>query len=89
MLWRILYDEDGNIVEGPVQTNFVPYYYGKTWPYKDWDAEKEFTLKHLDIVTFSYLPEHIEKVFRIEKADIIDHLKDLQQSRVLPEEVRL
>jgi len=88
-LWHIIYDNEGNMVVGPEQTCFVPYYYGKSWPYKDWDGEKTYNVSHLDIVTFSHLPKHIGSVFGMENEDIMEHLKNLKRDGLLPSEVKL
>jgi len=88
-LWHIIYDTDGKIAVGPEQVQYAAYYYGKTWPYTDSKKAKEYTISHLDIVTFGYLQDHIRSILAFENEDLVDDLKRQKEAGLIAEEVKI
>jgi len=60
-LWRVCYDDSGNITEGPSLVSWVSYYIGKTWPASVSSAYGQYThdhrLSHLEIIELDSLGE--------------------------------
>lgn len=89
-LWQIIYDSKGNIKTDPKQVEYVPYYCGKSWPYAESDGKlHEYTLSHLDIVTSSYLSDHIKSVLKFENEDLFEHLQRQQKAGLMSQEIKL
>lgn len=88
-LWKVVYDDEGNVVDGPGQVAYIPYYYGKSWSYRDRNGKKDYTISHLDIVTLGYLEAHIHTVMGFEGEDLVDHLRRLQERSEIADKVNL
>jgi hypothetical protein len=88
-LWQVVYDVDGNVVAGPEQVAYIPYYYGKSWSYSDRNGKKNYTISHLDIVTLSQLEAHVHAVMGFEAEDLVDHLRRLQERGQIADKVNL
>jgi len=89
-LWRIVYDDDGNIKMGPQQVKYIPYYYGKIFTYYDRFRDcHEYNLSHLDIVTYSSLQDHVRLVMEFDSGDLLEHLRRQQNDGVIAKEINL
>jgi len=60
-LWQAKYSDTGEQIEEPEQINHVSYYIGKEWTVGDKIHSLNYTLSHLEIVTFSEIQNFVEK----------------------------
>ena len=59
-LWAIFYDGEGNITKEPELLKHISYYIGRSWPVNK-KFNSVYTISHLDIITFSYIEEFINR----------------------------
>ncbi len=52
-LWQVKYSDDGEQIGEPKQINHVSYYIGKEWTVGDKLHSLNYTISHLEIVTYS------------------------------------
>lgn len=60
-LWQAKYSDNGEQVGEPEQINHISYYIGKGWTVGGKLDSLHYTLSHLEIVTYSEIPNFIEK----------------------------
>lgn len=63
-LWAVRYDDNGNVIGDPKQSDKLPYFIGKVWTVEGAHPVQpvKYTISHLDIVTFSALEEFVSEV---------------------------
>jgi hypothetical protein len=60
-LWQVKYTDDGAQIEEPEQIEHISYYIGKDWTVGDKIHSLNYTLSHLEIVTYSGIKNFVEK----------------------------
>ncbi len=60
-LWQAKYSDTGEQIGEPEQINHVSYYIGKDWTVGDKNHSLNYTLSHLEIVTFSEIQNFVGK----------------------------
>jgi len=60
-LWQVKYTDDGEQIEEPEQIEHISYYIGKDWTVGDKINSLNYTLSHLEIVTYSGIKNFVGK----------------------------
>ena len=83
-LWMIMYDEDGSIISGPEEADFVKYSYNKQWKYSVDGDNRTFSISHLDIVTIGSLENYIKNIINIDEFEFCEFYKKTTKERAFP-----
>lgn len=61
-LWTVWYDNQGNIEQGPTQTQAVSYYIDRSYCFDEMPGSlQNYSLSHLEIITFDFLNNFMQK----------------------------
>lgn len=83
-LWSVMYDDNGEVIAGPEEVDWMPIYYGQDWQYEVDGRRGVYSLSHLDIVTFSALEAHVRNILNIDDFELCDFFKQLRAEHSFP-----